>query len=209
MCRLGQSVYDHPNAIKPSAATQSSDKVHSYRLHGVPTSIVSDRDGRFTSHFWRQVHSALGTQLNFTTTYHPQSDGQSERTIQTLEDMVRACVLDWGIDCVRHMSLVEFSYNKSWHLSIWMAPFEALYGRRCRSPVCWDKPADVVGTLPQLVEQTQAAVVQIREHMRVAQERQKKYADRRRTDLECAVGGMFGSKFRQREEFVDLECVAS
>ena len=69
-----------------------------------------------------------------------------------------------------------------------MAPYEALYGRRCRSPVCWDEPADVVGTLPHLVEQTQAAVVKIREHMRIAQERQKKYADRRRTDLECVVG---------------------
>ena len=111
--------------------------------------------------------------------YHPQSDGQSKRTIQTLEDMLRACVLDW----VQHLSLVEFAYNNSWHSSIGMAPYEALYGRRCRSPVCWDEPADVVGVLPQLVEETQAVVARIREHMRIAQERQKKYADRRRSDL--------------------------
>ena len=105
------------------------------RLHGVPRTIVSNRDGRFTSHFWRQVHAALGTRLHFTTAYHPQSDGQSERTIQTLEDMLRACVLDWGSVWVRHLNLVEFAYNNSWHSSIGMAPYEALYGRRCRSPV--------------------------------------------------------------------------
>ena len=126
------------------------------------------------------MHFALGTQLNFTTTYHPQSDGQSERMIQTLEDMLRACVLDWGTDWVQHLSLVEFSYNNNWYSSIEMARYEALYGRRCRSPVCWDEPADVVGTFLQLVEQTQATVVRVHEHMRIAQERQKKYVDRRR-----------------------------
>ena len=125
------------------------------------------------------MHSTLGTQLNFTTAYHPQSDGQRERTIQTLEDMLRACVLDWGNDWVWHLSLVEFSYNNSWHSSVVMAPYKALYGRRCRSPICWDEPADVVETLPLMVEETQAVIIRIREHMRIAQDRQKKYADRR------------------------------
>ena len=81
--------------------------------------------------------------------------------IQTLEDMLRAYVLDWGTDWVRHLSLVEFSYNNSWAYSIGMAPYQALYGRRCRSLVCWDEPADVVGTLPQLVEQTHVDIVRI------------------------------------------------
>ena len=97
-------------------------------------------------------------------------------------------MLDWGTDWVRHLSLVEFSYNNSWHSSIGMALYEALYGRRCRSSVCWDEPADIVGTLPLMVKETQTVIVRIREHMRIAQNRQKKYADRRRTDLECVVG---------------------
>ena len=106
------------------------------RLHGVPKTIVSDRDGRFTSRFWQQVNETLGTKLHFTTAYHPQSDGQTERTIQTLEDMLRACVLDWGGDWCEHLELIEFAYNNSWHSSIQMAPYEALYGRRCRTPLC-------------------------------------------------------------------------
>ncbi|GJY23757.1 putative reverse transcriptase domain-containing protein [Tanacetum coccineum] len=105
--------------------------------HGVPVSIISDRDGRFTSLFWKALHKALGTRLDLSTAYHLKTDGQSERTIQTLEDILRACVLDFGKNWDRHLPLVEFSYNNSYHTSIKVAPFEALYGRKCRSPVCW------------------------------------------------------------------------
>jgi len=108
------------------------------RLHGVPESIVSDRDSRFTSHYWRSLQDSLGSKLNYSTSFHPQTDGQSERTIQTLEDMLRACVLDFGGSWDDHLHLVEFSYNNSYQASIQMAPFEALYGRKCRSPVYWD-----------------------------------------------------------------------
>ncbi|GJV56424.1 putative reverse transcriptase domain-containing protein [Tanacetum coccineum] len=105
--------------------------------HGVPISIISDRDSHFTSRFWPSLQSALGTQLDMSATYHPETDGQSERTIQTLEDILRACVIDFGKGWERHLPLVEFSYNNNYHASIKAAPFEALYGRRCRSPVCW------------------------------------------------------------------------
>ncbi|GJT25248.1 putative reverse transcriptase domain-containing protein [Tanacetum coccineum] len=105
--------------------------------HGVPVSIICDRDPRFASNFWRSLQNALGTNLDMSTAYHPQTDGQSERTIQTLEDMLRACVIDFGKGWVNHLPLVEFSYNNSYHASIKAAPFEALYGRKCRSPVCW------------------------------------------------------------------------
>ncbi|KAL6560480.1 hypothetical protein OROGR_004039 [Orobanche gracilis] len=87
----------------------------------------------------------MGTQLNFSTPFDPQTDGQSERTIQTLEDMLRACALDWKDDWENQLHLVEFTYNNSWHASIQMAPYEALYGRRCRSPLCWD---DLVRIFP-------------------------------------------------------------
>ncbi|GJY48946.1 putative reverse transcriptase domain-containing protein, partial [Tanacetum coccineum] len=105
--------------------------------HGIPLSIICDRDPRFASNFWRSLQNALGTSLDMSTAYHPQIDGQSERTIQTLEDMLRACAIDFGKGWVNHFPLVEFSYNNSYHASIKAAPFEALYGRKCRSPVCW------------------------------------------------------------------------
>ncbi|GKC30301.1 putative reverse transcriptase domain-containing protein [Tanacetum coccineum] len=100
--------------------------------HRVPISIISDRDSHFTSRFWQSLQSALGTQLDMSTAYHPETDGQSERTIQTLEDMLRACVIDFGKGWEKHLPLVEFSYNNSYHASIKAAPFEALYGRKDR-----------------------------------------------------------------------------
>src|SRR3954470_21231125 len=107
------------------------------RVHGVPLSIISDRDPKFTSGFWNSLQSALGTKIRLSTTYHPQTDGQSKRTIQTLEDMLRACVMDIGNSWEDHLHLVEFAYNNSFQASIGMAPYEALYGRPYRSPLCW------------------------------------------------------------------------
>ncbi|GJT30499.1 putative nucleotidyltransferase, ribonuclease H [Tanacetum coccineum] len=97
----------------------------------------------FASNFWRSLQKALGTSLDMSTAYHPQTDRQSKRTIQTLEDMLRACVIDFGNGWVKHLPLVEFSYNNSYHASIKAAPFEALYGRKCRSPVCWAEVGEV------------------------------------------------------------------
>ncbi|GJZ95924.1 putative reverse transcriptase domain-containing protein [Tanacetum coccineum] len=105
--------------------------------HGVPISIISDRDSRFTSRFWQSMQEALGTRLDMSTAYHSQTDGQSERTIQTLEDILRACVWDFRGSWDVHLPLVEFSYNNSYHSSVRCALFEALYGRRCRSPIMW------------------------------------------------------------------------
>ncbi|GKE48863.1 putative reverse transcriptase domain-containing protein [Tanacetum coccineum] len=118
--------------------------------HGIPVSIICDRDPRFASNFWRSLQKALGTSLDMSTAYHPQTDGQSERTIQTLEDMLRACVIDFRNGWVKHLPLVEFSYNNSYHASIKAAPFEALYGRKCRSPVCWTEVGEVQLTGPEI-----------------------------------------------------------
>ena len=107
------------------------------RLHGVPVSIVSDRDSKFYSAFWRAMQKSMGTKVHMSTAYHPQTDGQSERTIRTLEDLLRACVLDWGEKWDQYLHLAEFSYNNSYHASIGMSPYEALYGRPCRTPLCW------------------------------------------------------------------------
>uniref|UniRef100_A0A2N9H3S5 Integrase catalytic domain-containing protein n=1 Tax=Fagus sylvatica TaxID=28930 RepID=A0A2N9H3S5_FAGSY len=160
------------------------------RLHGVPVSIVSDRDLRFTSRFWGSLQKALGTKLNFSTAFHPQTDGQSERTIQILEDMLRACVLDFKGSWIDHLTLVEFAYNNSYQASIEMAPYEALYGRRCRSPICWDEVGERKILGPEIVLKTCEKIELIRERLRVAQSRQKSYADTRRRDLEFEIGDM-------------------
>ncbi|GJW84949.1 putative reverse transcriptase domain-containing protein [Tanacetum coccineum] len=158
--------------------------------HGVPLSIISDRDSRFTSGFWRSLQNALGTNLNMSTTYHPEMDGQSERTIQTLEDMLRACVIDFSGSWDRHLPLVEFSYNNSYHESIKAAPFEALYGRKCRSPVCWSKVGDSQLTGPELIRETTEKITQIKNRLLTARSRQKSYADVRRKPMEFDVGDM-------------------
>ncbi|GJS35093.1 putative reverse transcriptase domain-containing protein [Tanacetum coccineum] len=156
--------------------------------HGVPVSIISDRDGKFTSHFWKSLHKALGTRLDMSTAYHPETDGQSERTIQTLEDMLRACVLDFGKGWDKHLPLVEFSYNNSYHTSIKAAPFEALYGRKCRSPICWAEVGDSQLTGPEIIHETTERIVQIKSHIQATRDRQKSYADVRRKPLKFQVG---------------------
>ncbi|GJW08549.1 putative reverse transcriptase domain-containing protein [Tanacetum coccineum] len=156
--------------------------------HGVPVSIISDRDGRFTSLFWKALHEALGTRLDMSTAYHPETDGQSERTIQTLEDMLRACVIDFGKSWDRHLPLVEFSYNNSYHTSIKAAPFEALYGRKCRSPVCWAEVGDAQLTGPEIIHETTEKIVQIKSRIQAARDRQKSYADLKRKPMDFQVG---------------------
>nr|GFA90707.1 putative reverse transcriptase domain-containing protein [Tanacetum cinerariifolium] len=95
---------------------------------GIPVSIIRDHDPRFASNFWSSLQNDLGTRLDMSTTYHPEIDGQSERTIQTLEDMLRVCAIDFGNGLVNHVPLVEFLYDNSYHASIKATPFEALYG---------------------------------------------------------------------------------
>ncbi|GJW09913.1 putative reverse transcriptase domain-containing protein [Tanacetum coccineum] len=156
--------------------------------HGIPVSIICDRDPRFASNFWKSLQKALGTSLDMSTAYHPQTDGQSERTIQTLEDMLRACVIDFGNGWVKHLPLVEFSYNNSYHASIKAAPFEALYGRKCHSPVCWTEVGQVQLTGLELVQETTKRIIQIKQRIQTARDRQKSYADLKRKPMEFQVG---------------------
>ncbi|GJU77763.1 putative reverse transcriptase domain-containing protein [Tanacetum coccineum] len=127
--------------------------------HGVPVSIISDHDSKFTSHFWKSLNEVLGTQLDMITAYHPQTDDQSERTIQTLEDMLRACVMDFKKTWDRHLPLIEFSYNNSYHTSIKAAPFEALYEK----------------------------IIQIKQRLQASRNRQRSYINKRRKPLEFQV----------------------
>ena len=158
------------------------------RLHGAPVSIVSDRDPRFTSRFWPSLQAALGTRLHFSTTFHPQTDGQSKRTIQTLEDILRACVMEFKGSWDTYLALMECAYNNSYRASIEMAPFEALYGRKCRTPVCWDEVGErrLVGL--ELVHITSEKVKVVRDNLKTARDRQKSYVDNRHRDLQFEIG---------------------
>nr|GEY97704.1 putative reverse transcriptase domain-containing protein [Tanacetum cinerariifolium] len=156
--------------------------------HRIPISIICDRDPRFTSNFWKAFQKAMGTRLDMSTAYHPETDGQSERTIQTLEDMLRAYVIDFGNGWERHLPLVEFSYNNSYHASIKATPFEALYGRKCRSPFCWAEVGDAQLTGPELIHETTEKIVQIKQRIQAARDNQKSYADVRCKPLEFQVG---------------------
>ncbi|GKF08284.1 reverse transcriptase domain-containing protein [Tanacetum coccineum] len=133
------------------------------RTNEVPLSIISDRDSRFTSRFWQLLQRALGTQLDMSIAYYPQTDGQSERTIQTLEDMLRASVIDLGGSWDTHLPLTEFSYNNSYHASIKCAPFEALYGRKCRSPLCWLETRDRQLMRLDIIQETIDKITTIKE----------------------------------------------
>ncbi|KAL1204351.1 hypothetical protein V5N11_029082 [Cardamine amara subsp. amara] len=158
------------------------------RLYGVSVSIVSDRDPKFTSEFWNAFQKEMGTRVHMSTAYHPQTDGQSEMTIHTLEDLLRMCVLDWGGHWVDHLSLVEFAYNNSYQASIGMAPYEALYGRPCRTPLCWTQVGERSTLGASFVQETTEKIRVLKLNMREAQDRQKSYADRRRKELEFEVG---------------------
>ncbi|KAH0660902.1 hypothetical protein KY289_029650 [Solanum tuberosum] len=139
------------------------------RLHGVPVSIISDRGSQFTSSFWRAFQEELGTRVHLSTAFHPQTDGQSERTIQVLEDMLRACVMDFGGQWDQFLPLAEFAYNNSYHSSIQMAPFEALY---------------------DLLQEALDQVRVIQDRLRTAQSRHQSYADQRRRPLRFSVGDL-------------------
>ncbi|GJS73436.1 putative reverse transcriptase domain-containing protein [Tanacetum coccineum] len=156
--------------------------------HNVPISIISDRNSRFTSRFWQTMQEALGTKLDISTAYHPQTDGQSECTIQTLEDMLRAYVLDFGGSWDVDLLLVEFSYNNSYHSSVRCASFEALYGRKCRSLIRWAEFGEGQLIGPELVQETTEKISQIKNRLKAVCDRQKSYADKRRKPLEFSVG---------------------
>ena len=159
-----------------------------FRLHRIPVSIVFNRDPRFTSRFWKEIQSTFGTRLNFSTAFHSQTNGQSERVIRVLEDMLRGCVLDFPGSWDRYIPLMEFAYNNGYQFSIGMAPYEALYGRRCRTFMCWIELNEhkIIG--PDLVKDTEEKVQIIQQRLKAASDKQRSYANLKRNDIEYEVG---------------------
>ncbi|WVZ75202.1 hypothetical protein U9M48_023283 [Paspalum notatum var. saurae] len=163
--------------------TKSAHFLPIVSLHGVPRTITSDRGSVFVSRFWEQLQKSLGTKLIHSSAYHPQTSGQVERVNQILEDMLRACVLTYSTKWDECLPLAEFAYNNSYQKSLEMAPFEALYGRRCGTPLNWSEPGERVTFGPDLVTQAEEQVRFIQENLKRAQSRQKSYSDRRRRPL--------------------------
>jgi hypothetical protein len=157
-------------------------------LHGIPKKIVSDRGTQFTSHFWQQLHEALGTHLKFSSAYHPQIHGQTERTIQILEDMLRACALQDKLGWDKRLPYAEFSYNNNYQASLKMSPFEALYGRNCRTPLHWDQPGERQVLSPEILLETKENIRMVLENLKVAHSKQRSYADTKRRELSFEVG---------------------
>jgi hypothetical protein len=127
-------------------------------LHGVPKKIISDRGSQFTSRFWEQLHDSLDTKLRFSTTYHPQTDGQTEGTNQVLEDMLQACAIQYGTSWDKCLPYAVFLYNNSYQASLKKSPFEALYGRKCRTPLYWDQIGKRQVFGPDIVEEAEQLV---------------------------------------------------
>jgi hypothetical protein len=156
-------------------------------LHGVPKKIVLDRGSQFTSKFWEKLHESMDTKLNFSSAYHPQTDGKTERTNQILEDMLRAGALKYGKRWDKSLPYAEFSYNNSYQASIEMAPYEALYGRQCRTPFFWSQTGESQVFRPEVLKDVEKQVQMVCECLKVAQSRQKSYADKRRRDLSFEI----------------------
>jgi hypothetical protein len=157
-------------------------------LHGVPKKIVSDRGTQFTLKFWGRLHETLDTQLCFSSAYHPQINAQTKRVNQILEDMLRACALQYGRSWDNSLSYTEFSYNNSYQEKLKIAPFDMLYGRRCRTPLFWSETRERKVFGPDILQEAEKQVRMVRENLQVAQSRQKSYADHRRRELSFEVG---------------------
>jgi hypothetical protein len=161
---------------------------HVLCLHGVPKMIISDRESQFVAHLWEQMHASLRTQLIHSLTYHPQMDGQTERVNQILEDMLRACVIEYLESWDKNLSWTEFSYNNSYQESLKIAPFKALYGWQCRTPLNWTEPGEKAIFGPDIVNEAEATVCRIQENLEAAKSRQESYANKRCQPLQFEVG---------------------
>lgn len=152
-----------------------------FRLHGIPKVVISDRDAKFTGNFWKTLFKGLDTKLNFSTAFHPQIDGQTERVNQILEDMLRMYVMNQPKKWEEYLHLVEFAYNNNYQTSLKLSPFEILYGRKCNTPISWSNPVDRIMLGPELLKEMELTVKQVQHNLKEAQDRQKSYADLKRT----------------------------
>jgi ribosomal protein L21E len=150
--------------------------------------MPSNRDTEFTSRFWKSLQSTLGTSLNLSTTYHPKTNGKTERVTQVMKDMLMMYVMDNQTHWEKYLPLVEFAYNNNFHSSIGMFPYEAMYGRPCRTPLSWERLEDQVIVRPKLIQDMEEQVIQIRQRLKEAHDKHKIYTNAHRTNRSYKVG---------------------
>lgn len=189
MDRLTKSAHFIP--VKSTCSAEDYIKIFIYKIvchHGIPLSIISDQGAQFTSSFLSSFQDSLGTIVKLSTSFYPQTDGEAEHTIQTLEDMLRPCVFYFKGSWYNHFPFVEFSYNNSFHTSISMSPCEALYGMRSRFPIGWFAVHERHILCPDFIYKTFEKFNIIRNRFQTTNSWQRSYADNRRRDLEIDEG---------------------
>jgi hypothetical protein len=139
-----------------------------FRVHGIPKMVISDRDVKFTSAFWKELFVWINTNLNFSTSYHPQTDEQTERTNQIIEDMLRMYARTKPSKWEDYLHLVEFAYNNGYQTSAKLSPFEILYGRKCTIPISWDNPADTLMVGPEILQEMENMVRKVKHNLKEA-----------------------------------------
>jgi hypothetical protein len=142
-----------------------------FRLHGIPKMVISDRDVKFTSAFWKELFARLNTNLNFSTSYHPQTDGQTERTNQIVEDMICMYVRTKPNKWEDYLHLVEFAYNNGYQTSSKLSPFIILYGRKCTNPIRWDNPANRLMVGPEMLQEMENMVKKVQQNLKEEQDK--------------------------------------
>jgi hypothetical protein len=175
-----------------------------FRLHGIPRDIVFDRDTKFTSIFWKSLMVGFEPKLLFSTTYHPQTDGQTERVNQILKDMLRMHVMHQLKKWEDYLPLVEFAYNNGYHESLKMIPFKALYGRQCKILISWSNPVDRITIRLDMLKEMEQQVIQIKKTLKISQDRQKSYADIKRTPREFKIGDHVYLRVRPRKSSLEM-----
>ncbi|MCO5548854.1 hypothetical protein L7F22_002316 [Adiantum nelumboides] len=189
--RLTKQAHFFPVKMTDSALTIARLFVKEiFRLHGMPKSIVSDRDSKFTSHFWRATFESIGTLLCMSTAFHPQTDGETERVNRISEDMLRMYVNENQSNWNDYLPLVEFAYNSSYHTSIRMTPFEAMYGYNCPTPINFLNSRNKVELSHEMLEKMDNELAKIRGNIRKAQKRHKLYYDKKHRVVEYEIGDM-------------------
>ena len=159
-----------------------------FRLHGIPKETILDRDTKFTEKFWRSLFFGLEMQLKFSNAYHPQTDDQTERVNQIVEDMHRMYVMKNPTKWEDYLHLPKFAYNNGYQSYAKMSPFEVLYGRKCRTLVTWDSPMDRLMLGPDILKDLEQLVTKVHVNLKDAQDCQKIYADKKRKYKYCLIG---------------------
>jgi hypothetical protein len=175
-----------------------------FRLHGIPKMVISDRDIKFTSDFWKELFAGLNTNLNFSTSYHPQMDGQTKRMNQIMEDILRMYVRAKPSKWEVYLHLVEFAYNNGYQTLAKLSPFKVLYGRKCTTPISWVNPVYRLMAGPEMLQEMQSMVRKVQQKLKEAQDKQKIYADQKRRHLEFQVGDHVYLKVKAQKNSVKL-----